>query len=105
VFILFVEIPCRVPLEVLPAALFVARDLGSSSGFANFQNEVALGHSTGNNRHSIDASRLEQRSPSVVGTATVDSGLDPDLAGLVSGRDVMEISHGNATSVNCSPGF
>jgi len=105
VFVLFVEIPCRVPIEVLPTSLFGARDLGSSPGFANFQDEVELGHSTGNNHHSIDASGLEQRGAALVGTAAVDSELDPDLAGLVSGRDVMEISHGSATSVNCSPGF
>jgi hypothetical protein len=85
VFILFVEIPCRVPIEVLPTSLFGARDLGSSPGFANFQDEVELGHSTGNNRHSIDASGLEQRSPSLVGTATVDSGLGFVLASVVSG--------------------
>jgi hypothetical protein len=87
VFVLFVEIPCRVPIEVLPASLFVARDLGSSSRFANFQDEVELGHRTGNNRHSIDASGLEQRSPSLVGTATVDSGLGFVLASVVSGRN------------------
>ena len=84
-FVLFVEIPRRVSIEVLPASLFAARDLGSSSGFANFQNEVELGHRIGNNRHSIDASGLEQRSPSLVGTATVDSGLGFVLASVVSG--------------------
>jgi hypothetical protein len=87
VFVLFVEIPCRVSIEVLPASLFAARDLGSSSGFANFQDEVELGHRTGNNRHSIDASGLEQRSPSLVGTTTVDSGLGFVLASVVSGRN------------------
>ena len=86
-FVLFVEIPCRVSIEVLPASLFGARDLGSSSGFANFQDEVELGHRTGNNGHSIDASGLEQRSPSLVGTATVDSGLGFVLASVVSGRN------------------
>ena len=86
-FVLFVEIRCRVSIEVLPASLFAARDLGSSSGFANFQNEVELGHRTGNNRHSIDASGLGQRSSSLVGTATVDSGLGVVLAGVVSGRN------------------
>jgi len=85
VFVLFVEIPRRPSIEVLPASLFAARDLGSSSGFANFQNEVELGHGIGNNRHSIDASGLEQRSPSLVGTATVDSGLGFVLASVVSG--------------------
>jgi hypothetical protein len=87
VFVLFVEIPCRVSIEVLPASLFAARDLGSSSGFANFQDEVELGHRTGNNGHSIDASGLDQRSPSLVGTATVDSGLGFVLASVVSGRN------------------
>jgi hypothetical protein len=87
VFVLFVEIPCRVPLEVLPTSLFGARDLGSSPGFANFQNEVELGHSTGNNHHSIDASGLEQRSSPLVGTATVDFGLGFVLASVVSGRN------------------
>ena len=85
-FVLFVEIPCRVSIEVLPASLFAARDLGSSSGFANFQNEVDMGGRTGNNRHSIDASGVEQRSPSLVGTVTLDSGLGFVLAGMVSGR-------------------
>jgi len=82
---LFVEIPCRVPIEVLPTSLFGARDLGSSPGFANFQDEIELGRSTGNNRHSIDASGLEQRSPSLVGTAAVDPGLGFVLASVVSG--------------------
>src|SRR5712692_433869 len=36
-FILFVEIPRGVPVEILPVSLFVARDLGRSSRFANFQ--------------------------------------------------------------------
>jgi hypothetical protein len=87
VFVLFVEIPCRVPIQVLPTSLFGARDLGSSPGFANFQYEVELGHSTGNNHHRIDASGLERRSSSVVGTATVDFGLGFVLAGVVFGRD------------------
>jgi hypothetical protein len=89
VFVLFVEIPCRVPIEVLLTSLFGARDLGSSPGLANFKDEVELGHSAGNNRHSIDASGLEQRRSSLVGAASVDSGLGFVLAGVVSGR------HGN----------
>jgi hypothetical protein len=84
---LFVEIPCRVPIEVLPTSLFGARDLGSSPGFANFQDEVELGHSIGNNHQNLDASWLEQRSPSLVGTATVDSELGVVLASVVSGRN------------------
>jgi hypothetical protein len=76
----------------LLAPVFVASNLGSSSGFANFEDEVELGRRTGNNHHSIDASRLEQRSSALVVTAPVDSELDPDLAGLVSGREVMGIS-------------
>jgi aerobic-type carbon monoxide dehydrogenase small subunit (CoxS/CutS family) len=87
VLVLFVEIPCRVPIEVLPTSLFGARDLGSSPGFANFQDEVELGHSIGNNHHNLDASWLEQRSPSLVGTATVDSELGVVLASVVSGRN------------------
>ena len=84
-FILFVEIPCRVPIEVLPTSLFGARDLGRSPGFANFQDEVEVGRRTGNNRHSVDASGLEQRSPSLVGIATLDSRLGFVLASVVSG--------------------
>ena len=86
-FVLFVEIPCRVPVQVLPTSLFGARDLGGSPGFANFKHEAELGHSTGNNHHSINASGLEQRSSSLVGTATVDSGLGFVLASVVSGRN------------------
>jgi hypothetical protein len=78
----------------LLAPVFVASDLGSSSGFANFEHEVELGHRTGSNHHSIDASGLEQWSSALVVTAAVDSELDPDLAGLVSGREVMDISPG-----------
>jgi hypothetical protein len=37
---------------------------------------------------------LEQWSRALVVTAAVDSELDPDLAGLVSGREVMDISPG-----------
>jgi hypothetical protein len=87
VFVLFVEIPCRVPIEVLPTSLFGARDLGSSPGFANFKDEVELGHSTGNNHHSIDASGLEQWGSSLVGTATLDFGVGFVLARVVSGRN------------------
>jgi hypothetical protein len=90
VFVLFVEIPCRVPIEVLPASLFGARVLGSSRGFANFKDEAELGHSTGNNHHGAYGSGLEQRSSSLVGTATVDSGLGVVLAGVVSGRNRTE---------------
>jgi len=87
VFVLFVEIPCRVPIEVLPTSLFGARDLGSSPGFANFKDEVELGHSVGNNHDSIDAFGLEQRRSSLVGAASVDSGLGVVLAGVVSGHN------------------
>jgi hypothetical protein len=79
----------------LLAPVFVASDLGSSSGSANFEDEVELGHRTGNNHHRIDASRLEPRSSALVVTAAVDSELDPDLAGLVCGREGMDISPGN----------
>jgi hypothetical protein len=87
VFVLFVEIPCRIPIEVLPASLFGARDLGSSPWFANLKDEAGLGHSAGNNHHSFDASGLEQGRSSLVGTASVDSGLGFVLASVVSGRD------------------
>jgi len=87
VFILFVEIPCRVPIEVLPTSLFGARDLGSAPGFANFKDEVELGYSAGNNHHSVDASGLEQWRSPLVGTATVDFGLGFVLASLASGRN------------------
>jgi hypothetical protein len=90
VFVLLVEIPCRVPIEVLPASLFAARNLGTSPGFANFKDQAELGHSTGNNHHGIDGSGLEQRSSSLVGAATVDSGLGVVLAGVVSGRNGTE---------------
>jgi hypothetical protein len=71
----------------LLAFVFVARYLGSSPGFANFKDEVELGHSAGHNHHSVDASGMEQRNPSLVGTATVDSELGVVLASLVSGRN------------------
>src|SRR5271170_8144808 len=87
VFVLFVEIPCRVPIEVLPTSVFGARGLGSPPGFANFKDEAELGHSTGNNHHGAYGSGLEQRSSSRVGTAAVDSGLGVVLAGVVSGRN------------------
>jgi hypothetical protein len=90
VFVLFVEIPCRVPIEVLPVSLFGARHLGTSPGFANFKHEAELGHRTGNHHHGIDGSGLEQRSSSLVGTAAVDSGLGVVLAGVVSGRNGTE---------------
>jgi hypothetical protein len=90
VFDLFVEIPCRIPIEVLPASLFGARDLGSSSGFANFKAEGDLGHSTGNNHHGVDGCGPEQRSSSLVGAAAVDTGLGVVLAGVVSGRNGTE---------------
>jgi hypothetical protein len=90
VFVLFVQIPSRVPIEVLPASVFGARDLGSSPGFANFNDEGELGHNSGHNRHGTDASGLEQRSSSLVGTATVDSELGVVLAGVVSGRNGTE---------------
>jgi len=88
--VLFVEIPCGVPIEVLPASLFVARDLGSSPGFANLEAEAELGHDTGHNHHRIDASRLEQQSSSLVGTAAVDIRLGVVRASVVSGRNCTE---------------
>ena len=87
VLILFVEIPRGVPVEILLVSFFVTRDLGSPSGFTNFQDEVELGYPTRHNHHSIDASRLEQRSAALVESAPVDSGLGVVLAGVVSGRD------------------
>ena len=87
VFILFVEIPRGVPVEILLVSFFVTRDLGSPSGFTNFQDEVELGYPTRHNHHSIDASRLEQRSAALVESAPVDSGLGVVLASVVSGRD------------------
>jgi hypothetical protein len=104
-FVLFDKIPRRISVAVLPASVFSARDLGSPSGFANFKDEIELGHSTGNNHYCIDASRLERRSAALVGNATVDFELGPDLAGLVSGCDVMDNSGGNATSVKRSADF
>ncbi|SRR6266436_3644599 len=71
----------------MPTSLFGTRDLGSSPGFADFKDEVELGHSAGNHHHSIDASGLEQRSSSLVGTAPLDAGLGVVLASVVSGRD------------------
>jgi hypothetical protein len=71
----------------LPTSLSGARDLGSSAGSANFKDEVELGHGAGNNHHSIDDSWLEQRRSSLVGAASVDSGLGSVLASVVSGRD------------------
>jgi hypothetical protein len=90
VFVLFVEIPCRVPIEVLPVSLFGARNLGTSPGFANCTHEAELGHSTGNRHHGINGSGLEQRSSSLVGTATVESGMGVVLAGVVSRRNGTE---------------
>lgn len=102
---MFDEVPCRISIAVLPASVFGARDLGSPSGIAKVTAEVELGHCNGNNRHSVDASRLEQWSTALVGIAAVDFELGADLAGLVSGRDVMELSHRSATSMNCSADF
>jgi hypothetical protein len=87
VFILFVEIPRGVPVEILPVSLFVARDLGRSPRSANFKNEIELGYRTRHNHYSIDASRLEQRSTALVEPASVDFGLGVVLADVVSGRD------------------
>ena len=87
VFVLFVEIPRGIPVEILPVPLFVAGDLGSSPGFANFQNEVELGDGSSNSHHGTDASGLEQRSSALVGTATLDSELGIVLASMVSGRE------------------
>jgi hypothetical protein len=86
-FVLLVEIPCRVPIEVLPTSFFGARNLGSAPGFANFKDEVELVHGASNNHHGTDASGLEQRRSPLVGTASVDSGLGLVLASVVSGRN------------------
>ena len=86
-FVLFVEIPCGVPVEILPVSVFVARDLGRSPGSENFKDEIELGYRTRHNHHSIDASRLEQRSAALVEPAPLDFGLGVVLAGLVSRRN------------------
>jgi hypothetical protein len=87
VFVLFVEIPRGVPVEILPVSVFVARHLGRPPGSENFKDEIELGYRTRHNHHSIDASRLEQRSAALVESAPLDFGLGLVLAGVVSGRD------------------
>ena len=86
-FVLLDEIPSGVSLKVLPASLFVARDLGSCPGFASLQVEVELSNRSGSGRHGDDASRVEQRRSALVEPAPVDSELGVVFAGLVSGRD------------------
>jgi hypothetical protein len=86
VFVLFVEIPCRVSIEVLPVSVFVARNLGRSPGAANFKDQIELGYRTRHNHHSIDASRLEQGRSALVEPVPLDSRLGVVLAGVVSGR-------------------
>ena len=56
VFVLLVEIPRGVALKILLASLFGPRDLGSSPGFAKFQNEADLGSHSRFDRHDADAS-------------------------------------------------
>ena len=86
-FVLLDEIPGGVSVQVLPASVFVARDLGSCPGLATFQNEAELSNRSGPGRHDDDASRVEQRRSALVEPAPVDSELGVVLAGLVSGRD------------------
>jgi hypothetical protein len=86
-FVLLDEIPSGVAVQVLPASLSVARDLGSCPGFATFQDEAELSNRSGSGRHGDDASRVEQRRSALVEPAPVDSELGFVLAGLVSGRD------------------
>jgi hypothetical protein len=90
VFILFVEIPLGVAVEILLVPLFVAGDLGRSPGFANLQDEVELGTGVGDDYHSDDDSRLEQRRSTLVEPVPLDSGLGAVLAGMVSGRNGVE---------------
>ena len=86
-FVLFVEIPCGILVEILLVSVFVARDLGRSPGFENFKGEIELGYRTRDCHHCIDASRLEQPSAALVEPAPLDFGLGVVLAGLVSGRN------------------
>jgi hypothetical protein len=72
-FILFVEIPRGVSVEILPVSILIACDLGRSPRFANFKDEIELGYRASHSHHSIDASQLEQRGTALVEPAPVDS--------------------------------
>jgi hypothetical protein len=89
-FVLLVEIPRGVLVEVLSASLLVAGDLGSSSRVATFQAEAEFGNRPGSERHVDDASRMEQRRPALVEPAPMDSELGVVLAGLVFGGGCVE---------------
>jgi hypothetical protein len=90
-FVLFGTVPCGVAVEVLPASLSGACDLGSSPWFANDSNQIELGNRAGGDRNGVDDSDVEQ-------PRCVASELGAELARMVSGRDGAE------TGLDCQEG-
>lgn len=74
------EISWRVALAVLPAALFIACDLGSLAGAAKDSTQMDIGSSPGGSFNCVNDRYLEPRRPLVLE-------LDATLACVVSGRD------------------
>jgi hypothetical protein len=77
------RVPGGVAVEILSASLFVACDLGSSAGFANFPDQTELGNRSGGRRDDIDDRYVEQSRP-------VDSESGAELARVVPGGDGTE---------------
>jgi hypothetical protein len=60
VCVLFCEIPRGISVKVLPVSLSVARDLGSSSRFANYPDQTEISNRSGGSRNGFDDSHMEQ---------------------------------------------
>jgi isoquinoline 1-oxidoreductase subunit alpha len=74
----------------LPAAVFVAGDMGSGSGDARFEDQAEYGIASCLGRDRLDDSRVEYRERALVESAKVDVELGAELAGVVSGVDGEE---------------
>ena len=79
------KVPRGIAIAALPAPLSATCDLGSSPRSANSADQAELGAHSGGGRHGADDPHMEQQ-------RLMDSQLGFELAGMVSGRDVMERS-------------
>ena len=98
--VLFNKIPRGLAVEILPAGLFIACHMGSSPRFAHFHDQTVLGNRSGSRRHRVDDHSLEQQPP-----ALVDSQLGVEFAGVVSGRDLLEIYQSSRAHLKCQGEF
>jgi len=94
VLVLSNKVPRGFAIQVLPAPVYIARHLGSSPRLAHFHDQTVRGSGGGFGSHRVDDSCVERWT-----SALVDYRLGVEFAGVVSGRDFLEIRPSRGTSV------